>query len=103
MGQHWPRDSGGQPAFGDHFPNAFGRAFFEVNRHERIALAIFAEQPAEKRLRRRADVAESKFTLFAGGGAAHTLECFLEMLKQQRRLAQQHRARWSEADVMTCS
>ena len=103
MSDHRPGNGSGQAAFRDHLPNAFRRAFFKVNRNQRAAFSIFAEQAAQKGLRRGADVAEAKFTFFSGSGAADAVKRFFKLLQQQRCFAKQDCARRSQAHMMTCS
>ena len=78
----------GETPFGEHFPDALRGALLEVHGDERVALAIFREEAAEKRLGRWPDVSEAQFPFFAGRGAAHPAHGFLPALKKNRRLPQ---------------
>ena len=71
-----------------------------MNGDEWIALSIFAEQATKKGLRRRADVAETEFTLFSSRRAPDTSQRLFEVLQQQRRFAQQDRAGGRDSDMM---
>jgi len=94
------RDGGGQSAFGNHFPDTFRRAFFEVNSYEWITLAILSEQSTEEWLRGRADVTETKFAFLTGSGAPDAANRFLPMLQQQFRFTHKHLAGGRQAHLM---
>jgi NitT/TauT family transport system substrate-binding protein len=96
-------DGGGEAIFGDHFPDAFGRAFFEVNRDAREPALIFGEKTAQKGFGGRADVAEAKFAFFAGGGPADATKGFFELLEKLGGFAQENGAGGREAHVMTAA
>jgi len=100
MGQHGASDCGGQTAFCDHFPDAFWRPLFEVNRDQRIALSIFVQQPSEKWLRWRTDVAQAQFAFFSRRRASNALERFFKILQQQRRFTKQDSAGRSQSHMM---
>jgi len=103
MSEHRASDCAGQPAFRDHFPNAFRCSFLEVNRNERVTLSVVVEQGTEKWLRRRTDVAETQFAFFSSRSAAHAPNRFFHVLENERDFSEQHSARWREPDVMPCA
>jgi hypothetical protein len=100
MNEHRTSDCGGETILGNHFPDAFGRAFLEMNGDERKTLAIIAEQGTKERLRGGTNVSEAQFPFFTGGSAHHATPNFIDLLEQARRFAQENRTRWRDTDHM---
>jgi hypothetical protein len=89
--------SGGETTFGNHFPDALGGAFLEVDGDAGEPLAVIAEKRAEEWLGGRADVTEAKFTLLAGGGAADATGDVIDLVQKEANLVEQNRSRWGQA------
>ena len=96
-------DGGGEAAFGDHFPDAFGSAFFEVEGDAGVAVAVFGEDLTEECLGGGADVAEAQFAFFAGTGALDALETFLETFQQEPGFMKENGAGRGQTHVVTAS
>ena len=89
----------GEPSARDHFPDALGSALLEDYGHARKTKPELREQPAEKRLRRCADVAHAQLALLARGSPLHATHGFIDTLKQQPDFVQQNRPRFRECDA----
>ena len=84
-----PRERGGKAALGEHFPDALGRALFEMDRDARVALAILVKQSSEERLRGRADVAEAQFAFFPSRRSPHAPHGFVPAFEEDGGFAEQ--------------
>src|SRR5688572_21672840 len=89
MNKNGTSQRGGETVLRDHLPDAFGRAFLEMKRHERKALGISAEQGTAERLRRRTDITEAQLAFFTGGGAYDASADFIDLLEQYGGFAKQ--------------
>jgi hypothetical protein len=72
-----------------------------MNRNERITFSIIVEQASQKWLRRWANVAQTKFSLFACGRAVDAPGCLIQVLQQHGNLAEQHGPGRCDANMMT--
>ena len=93
-------ERGGQAILGNHFPDALGRSFLEMQRDEWKALAVIAEQGTQERLGRWTDITKTQFPFFTGGGAHHPPSDLIDLLQQTRRFAEQDRTGGSDANHM---
>ena len=100
MDEDRPGEGGGETIFGDHFPDAFGGALFEMERDEREALAVIAEERSEERLGGRADITEAQFAFFTGGGADDAAADFIDLLEQAGGFAEEDGSGGGDADPM---
>ncbi len=96
-------DGGGEAALGDHFPDALGSALLEVNGDEGITPLVFGKEAPEEWGGGRADVAEAKFALLAGGGAADAADGFVPLLEEEGGFVEKDRAGRGEADVVAAA
>ena len=99
MGDDGSGEADGEAATGDHFPDTFGGAFFEDDGDAGEAAAIFEEEGAEEGSSGRADVAETEFAVFAGGGAADAAEGFFESIEEEAGFFKEGGACGGEADA----
>ena len=88
-----------EPAFGHHFPDSLGRAFFEMHSDLRAAPRVFPDRAAEESLRRRADVSQAQLALLPRGGAAHAADRAFELLEKERGFGKQRASRRGERDA----
>jgi hypothetical protein len=84
MSKNRTREAEVEPAFGDHFPDALGGAFLEVDGDLWAEARVFLKQPAEEGLDRRTDVTEAQLALLTGGGTADAAEGLFQSLEEQR-------------------
>jgi hypothetical protein len=99
MGDDGSGEADGEAAAGDHFPDAFGGAFFEDDGDAGEAVAIFEEEGAEEGASGGADVAEAEFAVLAGGGAADAAEGFFESIEEEAGFFEEGGACGGEADA----
>ena len=99
MGDDGSGEADGEAAAGDHFPDAFGGAFFEDDGDAGEAVAIFEEEGAEEGASGGADVAESEFAVLTGGGAADAAEGFFESIEEEAGFFEEGGACGGEADA----
>lgn len=69
MAEDWTGDGGGETALGDHFPDALGGSFLEVDGDPGEALSVMVEEAAEEGLGGGADVTQPQLAFLAGCGA----------------------------------
>jgi hypothetical protein len=100
VGRDGPGQGRGQPSFRDHLPYSLRGPFLQVDGDQRITLVVDMEQPSEKWLCRRADVAEAQFAFLPVGCATDPPSQLLDLLEEQANLAQEHRPGGSEPDMM---
>lgn len=103
MGYDGSGEADGEAATGDHFPDAFGGAFFEDDGDAGEAVAIFEEEGAEKGASGGADVAETEFAVLAGGGTADAAEGFFESIEEEAGFFEEGGACGGEADAAAVS
>src|SRR5262245_14979149 len=80
MRQYRPSQTDGEASMGNHFPDTFGSTFLKDNGDTWITTAEFFDDSSQKRLRRRADVAEPQFALFSSGSPLHAARGFVKAL-----------------------
>lgn len=100
MPDDWARDCNGESAFGYHFPDAFGRALFQVNGDTGKTLLVFGQQSPQKWIGGWADVTQAQFAFFAGGSATDATQRFFELVKKLNRFAQEDRTGRCQPDVV---